>query len=150
MNFRKLGIIFSIILIIFANSSNASFALSSEPSKPVINEYIKSLEIIDNSMYILIKSIASENINKNEINKNIKFIETLISDLTLTTSKLAEKDNDAILAMQIILNYYKISIINIKNYIESNNADNLIDAITSFSIGYDSSSSLRSIIGKVR
>lgn len=150
MILKKLSIIFSIILIIFASSINVSSALSTVAPPPVSNEYIKNLEIIDNHMYLLIKSIVAGDFDKAQINKDIKFIETLINDLSLRTSKLPEKDNDVILAMQAILNYYKISILEIKNYISNKNPDALIDAITSFSISYNYSSSLREIIGEAR
>lgn len=150
MIFKKISIIFSIILIIFANSNNVSFAATSVNITDVTNEYIKSLEIIDNYMHILMKSISTANFNEAQINKDIKFVETLINDLNSKTSKLTESDNDVILAMQVILNYYKISIINTKNFLNTKDADSLITAISSFSLGYDSSSSLRTIIGKVR
>ncbi|MDK2562001.1 hypothetical protein QOZ84_00455 [Romboutsia sedimentorum] len=150
MIFKKISIIFSIILIIFANSSNVSFAATSVNIADVTNEYIKSLEIIDNYMHVLMKSISTANFNEAQINKDIKFVETLINDLNSKTSKLTESDNDVILAMQVILNYYKISIINTKNFLNTKDADSLISAISSFSLGYDSSSSLRTIIGKVR
>lgn len=148
MNLKKLSVIFSIILIIFASSINTSYAINTIAPPPINNEYIKSLEIIDNHMSILIKSIYIENFNKSQIDKDIKFIETLINDLTIRTSKLSEKDNEAILAMQIILDYYKISIINIKKFINSKDTDALMSATTSFSLGYNSSSVLRTIIGK--
>ncbi len=87
---------------------------------------------------------------KNEVINQIKFIETSINDLTLKTSHLTKKDADAILAMQSILNYYKISIIQLKSYLKDNDSDNLINSITSFSIGYNLSGSLRSVISKVK
>lgn len=150
MIFKKISIILSIILIVFASSSNTSFGLKSSTKDPITNEYITSLEIIDNNMYILMKSISTSNFNESQINKDILFTETLIDDLTIKTSKLTEKDDNVILAMQIILNYYKIAIINVKNFVSTKDADALINAISSFSLGYDSSSSLRTIIGRVR
>jgi len=150
MNFKKLSIIFSIILIIFASSINVSSALSTVDPPPVSNEYIKKLEIIDNHMYLLVKSIVTGNFDKTQVNKEIKLIETLINSLSIQTSKLPEKDNDVILAMQVILNYYKISTLEIKNYISNKNPDTFIDAITSFSIGHNYSSNLRKFIGEAR
>jgi hypothetical protein len=96
------------------------------------------------------KSISTSNFNEVQINKDVKFVETLINDLSSKTSKLSESDNDAILAMQVILNYYKISIINTKKFLNTKDPDSLINSITSFSLGYDSSPRLRTIIGKVR
>ncbi|CEP89782.1 Uncharacterised protein [[Clostridium] sordellii] len=148
MFIKKLSIIFSILLIIFTINVNTTYAFNSMAPQPIHNEYIKELEIIDNYMYLLVQSVATKNIDPAKADKDIKFIETLINDLTNRTSKLSKEDNDVILAMQVILNYYKISIINIKVYIEKNNADKLIDSITSFSLGYNSSSTLRKIIGQ--
>ena len=121
---KRLITMLTIFLIVIVNSSQ-SFAISEVNPSPILNEYIKSLEIIDNHMNVLMKSIATPNANIAEINKDIKFIESLINDLALETSKLAEKDNDVILAMQIILNYYKISIINAKNYIASKDVEHV-------------------------
>lgn len=148
MFIKKLSIIFSILLIIFTINVNTTYAFNSMAPQPIHNEYIKELEIIDNYMYLLVQSVATKNIDPAKADKDIKFIETLINDLTNRTSKLSKEDNDVILSMQVILNYYKISIINIKVYIEKNNADKLIDSITSFSLGYNSSSTLRKIIGQ--
>lgn len=148
MNLKKLSVIFSIILIIFASSINNSYAIKTISPPPIDNEYIKSLEVIDNYMSILVKSVYIENLDKDQISKDIKFIETLINNLTIKTSKLGEKDNDVILSMQIILDYYKISIINVKKFINDKDTDALISATTSFSLGYNSSSILRTIIGK--
>ncbi len=146
---KRLITMLTIFLIVIANSSQ-SFAISEVNPSPILNEYIKSLEIIDNHMNVLMKSIATPNANIAEINKDIKFIESLINNLTLDTSKLGEKENDVILAMQIILNYYKISIINAKNYIASKDVGMLINSIMSFTRGYDSASNLRAIISRAR
>ncbi|CEN84256.1 hypothetical protein [Paraclostridium sordellii] len=150
MFIKKLSIIFSILLIIFTINVNTTYAFNSMAPQPIHNEYIKELEIIDNYMYLLVQSVATKNIDPTKANKDIRFIETLIDSLTDKTSKLSKEDNDIILSMQVILNYYKISIINIKVYIDKNDADRLIDSITSFSLGYNSSSTLRGIIGKAK
>ncbi|WP_338557839.1 hypothetical protein QJR60_09735 [Paraclostridium sordellii] len=147
---KKLSIVFSILLIIFTINVNTTYAFNSMAPQPIHNEYIKELEIIDNYMYLLVQSVATKNINPTKVNKDIRFIETLINSLNNKTSKLSKEDDDVILAMQAILNYYKISIINVKFYIDENDADRLIDSITSFSIAYNSSSTLRVIIGKAK
>ncbi|MCR1847669.1 MAG: hypothetical protein ACLT0R_17080 [Paraclostridium sordellii] len=148
MFIKKLIIAFSILLIIFTINVNTTYAFNSMAPQPIHNEYIKELEIIDNYMYLLVQSVATKNINPTKVDKDIKFIETLINNLTNKTFKLSKEEDDVILAMQAILNYYKISIINIKFYINKNDADSLIDSITSFSVAYNSSSTLRVIIGK--
>ena len=150
MFIKKLSIVFSIILILFTININTTYAFNSVTQPPISNEYIQELEIIDNYMYLLVKSVATKSIDPTKANKDIIFIETLIDSLSNKTSKLSQEDNDVILAMQAILNYYKISIINIKFYLEKNDADRLIDSITSFSLGYNSSSTLRNIIGKAK
>ncbi|AUN14080.1 hypothetical protein [Paraclostridium sordellii] len=150
MFIKKLSIVFSIVLILFTININTTYAFNSLAPNPIQNEYIKELEIIDNYMYLLVQSVATKNIDPAKANKDIKFIETLIDSLTNKTSKLSKEDNDVILSMQVILNYYKISIINIKVYIDKNDADRLIDSITSFSLGYNSSSTLRNTIGKAK
>ncbi|MFR3566406.1 MAG: hypothetical protein ACLTUR_00340 [Paraclostridium sordellii] len=147
---KKLSIVFSIVLILFTININTTYAFNSMAPQPIHNEYIKELEIIDNYMYLLVQSVATKNINPTKVNKDIKFIETLINSLNNKTSKLSKEDDDVILAMQAILNYYKISIINVKFYIDENDADRLIDSITSFSVAYNSSSTLRVIIGKAK
>lgn len=158
MLLKKFSIFIFITLILFTSNMNFSYSLNPIPTNSTINlpvnPYIKELEIIDNHMYILIKSIVRVDLNKkhkkNEVINQIKFIETSINDLTLKTSHLTKKDADAILAMQSILNYYKISIIQLKSYLKDNDSDNLINSITSFSIGYNLSGSLRSVISKVK
>ncbi|CEP86943.1 hypothetical protein [Paraclostridium sordellii] len=150
MFIKKLSIIFSILLILFAININTTYAFNSIAPQPTHNQYIKELEIVDNYMYLLIKCVATKNIDTTKVDKDIKFIETLIDSLTNKTSKLSKEDDDVILAMQAILNYYKISIINIKYYLNNNDCDRLIDSITSFSVAYNSSSTLRIIIGKAR
>lgn len=150
MFIKKLSIVFSIILILFTININTIYAFNTVTQPPVSNEYIQELEIIDNYMYLLVKSIATKSINPTKANKDIIFIETLIDSLSNKTSKLSKEDNDVILSMQAILNYYKISIINIKFYLEKNDAYRLIDSITSFSLGYNYSSTLRAIIGKAK
>lgn len=154
MLLKKFSIFIFITLILFTSNMNFSYSLNPIPTNSTINPYIKELEIINNHMYILIKSIVSVDLNnkykKNEVINQIKFIETSINDLNLKTSHLTKKDADAILAMQSILNYYKISIIQLKCYLKDNDSDNLINSITSFSIGYNLSGSLRAVINKVK
>ncbi len=154
MLLKKFSIFIFITLILFTSNMNFSYSLNPIPTNSTINPYIKELEIINNHIYILIKSIVSVDLNnkykKNEVINQIKFIETSINDLNLKTSHLTKKDADAILAMQSILNYYKISIIQLKCYLKDNDSDNLINSITSFSIGYNLSGSLRSVISKVK
>lgn len=147
MSFKKLSIVFAITLILFTSNISFSHSLNSFATAPISNQYIRDLELIDNSMYLLVKYIVTGNYKEDKVEKDIKFIETAIDTLTTNTAKLTQKDNDIILSMQSILNYYKISLIRLKSYFETKDPDNLIDAITSFSSAYDSSTNLREIIG---
>lgn len=75
---KKFSITILLALIIFTSNANFTHALSVVPSSTSDNPYIKDLEIIDDNMYLLIKTIIIGNYKDNEINKSIKFIETLI------------------------------------------------------------------------
>lgn len=99
-------------------------------------------------MYLLIKTIIIGNYKDNEINKSIKFIETLIQDLNIQASKLPQKDNAAVLAVESILNFYKLSLIRLQSYLETKDSDNLMDAINIFSLASTSSNNLSEIIGE--
>lgn len=144
---KKLSIIIFITLIIFTSNINFSHALSITSPDSVNNQYIKDLEIIDNYMYLLTKSVIMGNYKEDEISKNIKFMETLINDLNIKVSKLPKEDTDAILAVQSILNFYKISLMKIQSYLETKDPDNLIDAINVFSLASSASENLGKIIG---
>ncbi|WP_290059804.1 hypothetical protein [Paraclostridium bifermentans] len=147
MSLKKLSIVFAITLILFTSNMSFSHSLSASAPAPISNQSIKDLEFIDNNMYILIKYIVAGNYKVDKVDKDIKFIEVAINTLTAETAKLPQRDNDVILSMQSILNYYKISLSRLKSYFETKDPDNLIDAIVSFSSGYDSSNKLRQIIG---
>ncbi|KKY02063.1 hypothetical protein VN21_05190 [Paraclostridium benzoelyticum] len=143
---RKFTIIIFMTLIIFTSNMNFSHAISIAAPDSVSNQYIQDLEIIDNYMYLLTKAVIMGNYKEDEINKNIKFIETLINDLNIKVSKLSQEDTDAILAMQSILNLYKISLMKIQSYLETKDPDNLIDAINAFSLASNASKELGKII----
>lgn len=143
---RKFTIIIFITLIIFTSNMNFSHALSITAPDSVSNQYIQDLEIIDNYMYLLTKAVIMGNYKEDEMNKNIKFIETLINDLNIKVSRLSQEDTDAILSMQSILNLYKISLLKIQSYLETKDPDNLIDAINAFSLASNASKELGKII----
>ncbi|WP_195334835.1 hypothetical protein [Paraclostridium bifermentans] len=144
---KKFSIIIFITLIIFTSNINFSHTLNITAPDSVSNQYIKDLEIIDNYMYLLTKSVIMGNYKEDEISKNIKFMETLIDDLNIKVSKLPKEDTDAILAVQSILNFYKISLMKIQSYLETKDPDNLIDAINVFSLASSASKNLGKIIG---
>ncbi|MBN8047412.1 hypothetical protein K1514_01135 [Paraclostridium bifermentans] len=146
MPWKKLSIMLVITLILFTSNINFSHALSVKSPDIASNQYIKDLEIIDNYMYLLTKAVIMGTYKEDEINKNIKFIETLIDDLNIKVSKLPKEDTDAILAIQSILNFYKISLMKIQSYLETKDPDNLIDAINVFSLASSASKNLGKII----
>lgn len=146
MPWKKLSIMLAITLILFTSNMNFSHAFSLKSPYTVSNEYIKDLEIIDNYMYLLTKAVIMGTYKEDEINKNIKFMETLIDDLNIKVSKLPKEDTDAILAIQSILNFYKISLMKIQSYLETKDPDNLIDAINVFSLASSASKNLGKII----
>lgn len=146
MYWKKLNIMLAITLILFTSNISFTHALVVATPDSVSNQYIQDLEIIDNYMYLLTKTVIMGNYKEDEINKNIKFIETLINDLNIKVSKLSQEDTDAILSMQSILNLYKISLMKIQSYLETKDPDNLIDAINAFSLASNASKELGKII----
>lgn len=147
MNLKKLSIILSVILIVFASSTNISSARNiSAPTSGDV--YVNDLELIDNSMYLLIKSIIKEDFDKDQVSKDVKYLESLIKTLDDKTAKLNQEDIEIALSIQAVLNYYKISIISIKKYIIDKNPDDLISSIISYSIGSNSSTNLRKFLVK--
>lgn len=147
MNLKKLSIILSVILIVFASSTNISSARNiSAPTSGDV--YVNDLELIDNRMYLLIKSIIKEDFDKDQVSKDVKYLESLIKTLDDKTAKLNQEDIEIALSIQAVLNYYKISIISIKKYIIDENPDDLISSIISYSIGSNSSTNLRKFLVK--
>ncbi|WP_270941124.1 hypothetical protein [Romboutsia lituseburensis] len=147
MNLKKLSIILSVILIVFASSTNISSARNiSAPTSG--NVYVNDLELIDNRMYLLIKSIIKEDFDKDQVSKDVKYLESLIKTLDDKTAKINQEDIEIALSIQAVLNYYKISIISIKKYIIDKNPDDLISSIISYSIGSNSSTNLRKFLVK--
>lgn len=147
MNLKKLSIILSVILIVFASNTNISSARNiSAPTSGDV--YVNDLELIDNRMYLLIKSIIKEDFDKNQVSKDVKYLESLIKTLDDKTAKLNQEDIEIALSIQAVLNYYKISIISIKKYIIDKNPDDLISSIISYSIGSNSSTNLRKFLVK--
>jgi hypothetical protein len=146
MPWKKLIIVLAITLTLFTSNISFSHAFNVSDPVPFSNQFIKDSELIDNNMYLLIKSVITGNYKEDEINKSIKFIETLINGLNIKISQLPEKNDPAILAMQSILNFYKISLANIQSYLETKDPDNLIDAINAFSLASSSAANLKHIV----
>ena len=143
---KKLSIVLAITLILFTSNITFTHAIIVTTPNSVSNQYIQDLERVDNDMYLLTKAVIMGDYKENEIDKSIKFIETLIDDLNVKVSKLPKKDTDSILAIQSILNFYKISLMKIQSYLETKDPDNLIDAINAFSLASSASKELERII----
>ena len=145
---KKLSIVLAITLILFTSNITFTHAIIVTTPNSVSNQYIQDLERVDNDMYLLTKAVIMGDYKEDEIDKSIKFIETLIDDLNVKVSKLPKKDTDSILAIQSILNFYKISLMKIQSYLETKDPDNLMDAINIFSLASSSSNNLSEIIGE--
>ncbi|WP_195945997.1 hypothetical protein [Paraclostridium bifermentans] len=143
---KKLSIVLAITLILFTSNITFTHAIIVTTPNSVSNQYIQDLERVDNDMYLLTKAVIMGDYKEDEIDKSIKFIETLIDDLNIKVSKLPKKDTDSILAIQSILNFYKISLMKIQSYLETKDPDNLIDAINAFSLASSASKELERII----
>ena len=146
MSLKKLSIIFSIALLVFVSSINTASAIEVSAPSSNNNEFVKTLDFLDNNMYILIKYLSAENVNTDEANKQINFLNSLISELNKKSSQLPKEQRDVSAALRAISSFYELSIIKAENYLESKNSDDLISAISTFSIGYSSSVNLRSIV----
>lgn len=146
MFLKKLSIVLAITLILFTSNIIFTHALIVTTTNSVNNQYIQDLERVDNDMYLLTKAVIMGDYKEDEIGKSIKFIETLINDLNIKVSKLNKEDTDSILAIQSILNFYKISLMKIQSYLETKDPDNLIDAINAFSLASSASKELERII----
>lgn len=146
MYLRKLSIIFFMTVLIFSSSINTASAISSPPYDPYVKSIGRDLDFLDSNMYVLVKSISSENFDTNEAKIQISFINSLIYDLTEKAYNLPKDQSDVFAALQAILGFYKLSIIEAYRYLYSKNSDNLINAINAFSMGYTSSVNLRNIV----
>lgn len=146
MYFKKLSILFFMTVLIFSSSINTASAISSPPYDPYVKSIGRDLDFLDGNMYILIKSISSENFDTNEARRQISFIGSLIYDLSKKGLNLPKEQYDVASALQAILGFYKLSIIEADRYLYSKNSDDLINAINAFSMGYTASINLRNIV----
>ncbi|MCU9813141.1 hypothetical protein [Paraclostridium sp. AKS81] len=70
---KKLRIIIYIALLVFICSINTASAIEISSPTSNNNEITKNLDFLDNSMYILIKSISTEGFSQSEVKKQIDF-----------------------------------------------------------------------------
>lgn len=148
MYLKKLSIIFSIALLIFIGSINTTSAIEISVPNLNSNEIVKNLDFLDNSMYILIKSISTEGFSQNEVKKQINFLKSLISQLEIKSHQFLKEQRDIAATLQCILSFYNLSLIKCEDYVNSKNSSDLISSISSFSTGYRTSLSLKSQVFK--
>lgn len=148
MFFRKLSLILSITLLIFSSSVISTYALNFKNPNSINKELVKELETIDNEMSLLIKSISSKNLNKDNLQNQIKHIELLINNLNKKASMLPKEEKDVSIAVNSILNFYQLSLLSAQDYLKNSQSEDLVDTISDFSIGYYSLTSIRNILVK--
>lgn len=146
MYLKKLFILTTIILFVFISNINSSYSIEGYPSDSSLTSISKDLDFLDNNMYVLVKSISTENFDISGARNQISFINSLIYDLTEQSYNLSKDQADVAAALQAILGFYKLSIIEANKYIDSKDSDDLIGSINAFSMGYTSSINLRNII----
>ena len=146
MYLKKLYILTTIILCVFISNINASYSIERYPYDSSLTSISKDLDFLDSNMYVLVKSISTENFDTSGARNQISFINSLIYDLTEQAYNLSSEDADVAAALQAILGFYKLSIIEANKYIDSKDSDDLISSINAFSMGYTSSINLRNII----
>ncbi|EQK43061.1 hypothetical protein C672_2005 [[Clostridium] bifermentans ATCC 638] len=146
MYLNKLSILTTIILFVFISNINASYSIERYPSDSSLASISKDLDFLDSNMYVLVKSISTENFDTSGARNQISFINSLIYDLTEQSYNLSKDQADVVAALQAILGFYKLSIIEANKYIDSKDSDDLISSINAFSMGYTSSINLRNIV----
>lgn len=148
MYLKKLSILTTIILFVFISNINASYAIERYPYDSSLTSISKDLDFLDSNMYVLVKSISTENFDIDGVRRQISFINSLIYDLTEQSYNLSSEhaDVDVDAALQAILGFYKLSIIEANKYIDSKDSDDLISSINAFSMGYTASINLKNII----
>lgn len=146
MYLKKLFILTTIILFVFISNINASYSIKRYPSDSSLTSISKDLDFLDSNMYVLVKSISTENFDTSVARNQISFINSLIYDLTEQSYNLSKDQADVVAALQAILGFYKLSIIEANKYIDSKDSDDLISSINAFSMGYTASINLKNII----
>jgi len=146
MFFRKLSIILSVTLLIFSININLVSALNDENPTSVYQEIVRDIGIVDNEMSLLIKSISSKNPNKDDLQNQIKHIDTLIDDLNKKSSQLPKEHKNVSVSVSTILGLYQLALIGSESYLRTSYSEELVDSISYFSTGYYSLTNLRNII----
>ncbi|MBN8047418.1 hypothetical protein ACOV1W_06120 [Paraclostridium bifermentans] len=146
MNLKKTKIIILMTLTILTCNLNFVSAFECFPPKSISQDLIKDLDLIDNNMYILINTILKDQINEDSAKQQIRILDSLIKNLNSKASTISTKDDTTLLAIKAILSFYKVSLIKSEDFLKTKNQDDLVNAVSSFSVGYNSSTTLRKII----
>lgn len=148
MYVKKISIIISLAMIIFISSINISYAFEFSSSPKVDSDIIKSIDYLNNSMYLLVKSVSSDDFDSSQVKNEITFLNSLISELNKKSSELPKDLSDIVATIQAITSFYNLSVIKAGDYVNSKDANDLIESISAFSIGYNTSLSLKESILK--
>lgn len=146
MNLKKTKIIILMTLTILTCNLNFVSAFEYFPPKSISQDLIKDLDLIDNNMYILINTILKDQINEDSAKQQIRILDSLIKNLNSKSSTISTKDDTTLLAIKAILSFYKVSLIKSEDFLKTENQDDLVNAVSAFSVGYNSSTTLRKII----
>lgn len=138
--------------ISFADTNNISVSTNiSSASKTDIQNAIKDIEMVNNSINIMIKKIVGDDpLDTEELRKDIDFAETILGSQSSKISTLCSKESDFELrrtysTILYTLSIYQLSLSSMLVYVNDNNkVDCFVDTCTSYSIGESSLKTLKS------
>ncbi|OXX84327.1 hypothetical protein AVM15_05070, partial [Paraclostridium benzoelyticum] len=84
--------------------------------------------------------------NEDSAKQQIRILDSLIKNLNSKSSTVPTKDDTTVLAIKAILSFYKVSLIKSEDFLKTENQDDLVNAVSAFSVAYNSSTTLRKII----
>lgn len=146
MNFKKIKIIIIMTLTILTCNLNFVSAFECLTPSSISQDLIKDLDLIDNNMYMLINTILKDQLNEDSAKQQIRILDSLIKNLNSKLSTVSTKDDTTVLAIKAILSFYKLSLIKSEDFLKTEDLDDLVNAVSTFSVGYNSSTTLRKII----
>ncbi|KHS56188.1 MULTISPECIES: hypothetical protein [Terrisporobacter] len=138
--------------ISFADTNNISVSTNiSSASKADIQNAIKDIEMVNNSINIMIKKIVGDDpLETEELKKDIAFAETILGSQSSKISTLYSKESDFELRrtysnILYTLSLYQLSLSSMLVYVnDTNKVDYFVDTCTSYSIGESSLKTLKS------
>ena len=138
--------------ISFADTNNISVSTNiSSARKADIQNAIKDIEMVNNSINIMIKKIVGDDpLETEELKKDIAFAETILGSQSSKISTLYYKESDFELRrtysnILYTLSLYQLSLSSMLVYVnDTNKVDYFVDTCTSYSIGESSLKTLKS------